>query len=317
LSDGVPTTGGSFDDEIATLLAADVNMRAFGVGQAASLTELRKIDPSAKIYVTGEDLLAAVNLNNTTGYPGEEGMAGVSVYLDLNNNGVWNSATEPRAVTLDDDPDTSDFDETGYYRFDNLFAGTYHVREVIPTGHTQTYPGSTLFKHVVVLDSGDIRSGIDFGNAANPFITGIPATQNYVSGSAGVLLATSALVSDADTPIFNGGTLRVRVSANSQTTDILRISHQGNGVGQIGVSGSTISYGGLAIGSFTGGSGSTALLITFNGNATLASVQAVVRRITFRNTLANPSSATRTVEWRLTDGTGGTSALVNESVTIT
>ena len=38
--------------------------------------------------------------------------------------------------------------------------------------------------------------------------------------------------------------------------DVLGIRHQGSGAAQIGVSGSTVSYGGVAIGSFTGGSGS-------------------------------------------------------------
>src|SRR5205823_793367 len=64
LSDGVPTAGGSYTDEVATLLSLGVNLRAFGVG-SASLDQLKKIDPFAAVYQSGDDLLAAINLNNS------------------------------------------------------------------------------------------------------------------------------------------------------------------------------------------------------------------------------------------------------------
>ena len=36
----------------------------------------------------------------------EPGLAGVRIYIDLNENGVWNT-DEPYAWTLEDDPDTA------------------------------------------------------------------------------------------------------------------------------------------------------------------------------------------------------------------
>ena len=61
----------------------------------------------------------------------EPGLAGVTVYLDLNNNGIWD-AGEPSTVTRADDLSTPGTDETGYYEFTKLLPGPYVVREVIP-----------------------------------------------------------------------------------------------------------------------------------------------------------------------------------------
>ena len=60
---------------------------------------------------------------------GEPGLAGWTIYLDLNNNGQLNGG-EPSRVT----------DGSGNYEFTGLAAGTYNVREVMQTGWTQTFP---------------------------------------------------------------------------------------------------------------------------------------------------------------------------------
>jgi hypothetical protein len=63
--------------------------------------------------------------------PDEPGLAGVTIYLDLNDNGVLD-ADEPSRVTEEG---------TGRYAFTGLPAGTYTVREVVPDGSAQTFPG--------------------------------------------------------------------------------------------------------------------------------------------------------------------------------
>ena len=70
--------------------------------------------------------------------PGEAGLAGVTIYADLNNNGQLD-ATEPSTVTTADIPET-DFDEAGLYTLDGLRAGDYVIREVVPDGFRQTFP---------------------------------------------------------------------------------------------------------------------------------------------------------------------------------
>jgi len=69
---------------------------------------------------------------------GELPMAGVTVYLDLDEDGELD-AGEPSTVTLEDDPGTPE-DETGTYAFTGLTPGRYVVGEVVPEGWRQTAP---------------------------------------------------------------------------------------------------------------------------------------------------------------------------------
>ncbi|MFV2066188.1 MAG: beta-propeller fold lactonase family protein, partial [Pirellulales bacterium] len=73
--------------------------------------------------------------------PAEPGMAGVTMFLDLNNNSTLD-AGEPTAITEADDPGTTGVDETGQYRFEDLGPATYFITEVTRTGWEQTYPFS-------------------------------------------------------------------------------------------------------------------------------------------------------------------------------
>ncbi len=107
--------------------------------------------------------------------PREPGLAGVTIYLDLNRNNLPDR-DEPRTLTQRDDPQT-DFDEAGRYRFDDVEPGTYAVREIVPDGSMQTYPQLILVdplpppgplplgaSHVVTVRPGQQVDGVDFGN---------------------------------------------------------------------------------------------------------------------------------------------------------
>ncbi|WP_254664156.1 Ig-like domain-containing protein [Pseudomonas mosselii] len=146
-------------------------------------------------------------------------------------------------------------------------------------------------------------------------------SQTFTQGAGSVLLDSggNATVTDSDSVDFAGGNLTVAVSANGVAgEDVLGIRNQGNGAGQIGVSGNTVSYGGVAIGTYTGGTGGANLVLTFNGNATAAAVQAVVRNLTYDNSNAANSigQATRTLSVTVNDGDGGTSSAASVSVAI-
>ncbi len=71
---------------------------------------------------------------------GEAGLPGVTIYADLNWNGTLDR-NEPSTVTQRDIPET-DFDEAGLYTLDNVPAGEQLIREVVPAGYVQTYPGA-------------------------------------------------------------------------------------------------------------------------------------------------------------------------------
>ena len=81
--------------------------------------------------------------------PGDPGLAGVTVFLDLNNDD-----------TLDRGDPSTTTDGNGNYRFSNLRAGTYVVREISPTGWVQTTPNPMA----ITITSGSGVTGVDFGN---------------------------------------------------------------------------------------------------------------------------------------------------------
>src|SRR3954462_14805218 len=81
---------------------------------------------------------------------GESGIGGVTVYLDSNNNGQHNSGEPTKSTAAD-----------GSYKFSSLSAGTYHIRQTVPSGRHQTLPISGGVK--VVLGSSN-TTGVHFGD---------------------------------------------------------------------------------------------------------------------------------------------------------
>ena len=111
--------------------------------------------PADSGVITGEkfnDLNGSGVLTGT-----DPGLAGFTIYVDVNNNGVFDSATEPSAVT----------GTGGTYVITGVAPGTYKVREVGQTGWTNSFPGTTdafgPFQTVTVPASGSV-SGVNFGN---------------------------------------------------------------------------------------------------------------------------------------------------------
>ncbi|MCA9189927.1 MAG: hypothetical protein KDA99_30090, partial [Planctomycetales bacterium] len=124
----------------------------------------------------------------------EGGLAGVTIYVDLNWNGVPDD-NEPQTRTMRDVDGTAG-NEAGNYVFENLRPGFYVVREVVPTGYQQTYPVGGIIPlpeplpmvgdvangeiigpdgqifpfpyfenaHTVWVTSGEKTTGINFGN---------------------------------------------------------------------------------------------------------------------------------------------------------
>ncbi len=97
--------------------------------------------------------------------PGEEGLPGITVYLDDNNNGVLD-AGEASVVTSVDLFYTPDIDEAGSYRFEGLAAGTYVVRQIVPPELSSTPVSESA--HVVTLGPIDDRRDIDSADRYRP-----------------------------------------------------------------------------------------------------------------------------------------------------
>ena len=142
----------------------------------------------------------------------------------------------------------------------------------------------------------------------NGSASGTQASVVFITGSAPIALVPGALASDPDSPTLNGGVLRVQYLNNGYATNQLSIGNIGTGAGQVGVSGTTVTYEGVAIGTVAGGQNGAELTVTFTGAATLAAAQAVARDILFASTATAPNPNNSALGITLSDGAGGTSA---------
>jgi hypothetical protein len=148
----------------------------------------------------------------------------------------------------------------------------------------------------------------DFSRQANPeladFGGSVTFGENLVNAGLRVLDAAVS-VSDADSANFDGGRIELYyVKGGGAAEDQLGVVHQGNTPGRIGVSGTTVSYGGTAIGTISGGANGASLIIDLNANASIDAVEQLIQRLGYGNSSGNPA-ASREVGIRVSDGDGG------------
>lgn len=123
-----------------------------------------------------------------------------------------------------------------------------------------------------------------------------------------------ATINDTDTADYNGGSLVVTITAGGNASDRLDIRSTGSDPTQISVSGTTVSYEGVAIGTKSGGTGVTPLSVSLNGSATPAAAQALARAITYQNVDTNAAPQTRAIAFVVSDGDGGVSTALKNVV---
>jgi hypothetical protein len=90
----------------------------------------------------------------------DPGIAGITIQL-IGTDGAGNPVSL-QTITLPDNPGTPGTDETGAYAFTGLNPGVYTISEISPVGFVPTAPASGNYD--VVLSSGEIVQGLDFGN---------------------------------------------------------------------------------------------------------------------------------------------------------
>ncbi|WP_197171301.1 VCBS domain-containing protein [Novipirellula aureliae] len=155
----------------------------------------------------------------------------------------------------------------------------------------------------------------DVDDNVAPVISSPSGTLPYNENSGPYLIGAASSITDADNTDFDGGQLHLQLTSNALAEDVLDIRNQGTGAGQVGISGTDVTYGGVVVGTYTGPvTGSTALVVTFNSNATQTIVNAVQDNLTYENTSENPSTSVRTIEEYITDGDGGTSNTISGGI---
>ena len=143
---------------------------------------------------------------------------------------------------------------------------------------------------------------ISVTNVAEPTTLDLPSAPNtfYVRHGQTVIDAAAA-VTGQESPIdFRGGKLTVQVTANASGSDRIAIYSQAAATGKISVSGKDVLYGSTIIGRITQtGNGSAAMIVTFNQSVTTDAVNALLKVVTYKSTSSNPSTAQRTISFRL------------------
>ena len=119
--------------------------------------------------------------------PGEPGLQGWTVYLDDNGNSALDPS-EARAIT----------DANGNFSFTNLAAGTYTLREVLPTGWTQTLPGGATMSYSIPLGTGAGADDENFLNVAVSVVAPASATLDPATGMTAALTTLGANVAESE-----------------------------------------------------------------------------------------------------------------------
>ncbi|MGF1676594.1 MAG: putative Ig domain-containing protein, partial [Rivularia sp. (in: cyanobacteria)] len=139
----------------------------------------------------------------------------------------------------------------------------------------------------------------------------------YQENNSGVVIDSQIILTDLDSPNFANGRLTVRLISGISNQDILSINNQGNGTGQINVSGDSILFESNLIGTFKGGFDNIPLEINFTSKATPKAVETLMRNITYANNSDRPLTHYRQIEFVLNEANfNGTSKPVVREIRI-
>ncbi len=258
---------------------------------------------------TADDRLAVGNWG--TG-PGQVGVAGSDVTYEgtvIGSVSGGTSGSDPLVVVF------------------NTSATSAAVQEVyrsIQFGSASDAPATATRQLTIGLTDGDggtatPRNKLVYVQAVNdaPVVTFGEGNKNFTEGALAVMIDALPSVSDPDSANFDTGTLTITISANATADDRVELLNTGMGAGQIGVSGTSVYYGGVLIGTQGGGIGAAPFVVTFNASANATVVGEVMANIRFWVVGDAPSTLTRSVEAVLTDGDGGTSVTAAKLITVT
>ncbi|QDT35916.1 cadherin-like domain-containing protein [Stratiformator vulcanicus] len=290
----VSTNGGAAEKDVRLLTLTGVGAGSTS-GSIDTLIEGDDIDQGEKIY--GIELIeSGITLGGTT-------LSGGQILLTIEKS---DSSVGDNAILVGDH---------------DVFALTVSNTTLV------SGVGNTAADATLIVDGDDV--GLDSGSEKldalalvstnQPPVIDLPGgSLAFSEGDGPSIIDATATLSDPDSVDFDTGTLTVDFAANGTSNDRLSINNEGTGFGQIGVSGSDVTYSGTVIGTFAGGTdGSTPLVITLDSDADQAAAQALVRNITFDNVSNTPDTTARTVRFLMADGDGAVSQAVTTTINVT
>ena len=301
----------------ATLTDTFTVHTADGTAQVVTVTIHAQNDAATITGNSTGDLVEAGGIGNgTPGVPVNSG--------DLNANDVDNTADAWQAVAAG----AATANGYGTYALSAAGVWTYTLNDnnaavqalngaatLTDSFTAVTADGTSQVVTVTIVARNDV-SELDLNGAA----AGTSATAAYTENAAVIAIAPAATVIDVDTVNFDGGQLTVQISNGLLGQDVLSVINQGSGAGQIGVSGGTVTYQGVAIGVLAPviGAPVPTVQIQFTPGLTVsqAAVQALLRAIGYNNISDAPSTAPRTVSFFLTDGDGPVGATATATINI-
>lgn len=193
----------------------------------------------------------------------------------------------------------------------------FRTTTTTPTENNRT----VTFTVTDTVSSGSDTSTVSVDDAPTISVDDLSYTEGQNGGNS-VVIDSMATAIDSDGNVnWNGGSLTVQLTNNSEADDEIAI----NDVGGISVSGSNVQTGGTTtFGTIVESSGTAndgvvtngdLLTINLNANATNALVQDLVRTLGFRSTSSSPSELPRTATFTLSDATSGSSSTATINVT--
>lgn len=156
---------------------------------------------------------------------------------------------------------------------------------------------------------------VDSASAA-PVITLDTTPIKYIENQGAKIISTHVGVSDSDTAIFNGGILTIKLANGTASDSLSFVKEKGVFKAVDHVLYVMIAQKWTGVGSYSGGSGTDPLVATFNDKASAAIVSKVAQHAGFSNSSDNPSTIPRSVQYQLSDGQGGVSALASKTINV-
>jgi uncharacterized protein YkwD len=271
------------DNFLEVGLGLTVDRRKTGNGTESYLTE-KFGTRSGDAFLVGVAFRDAITVDNF--YTVGEGLGGVTIVATHSNGTTYTTTTG----------------SAGGYAL-QVPNGTYTIQASGgPLAASQQRTGITVSAKNQKVDF------VDTGLTAPALVQDSIGTLRVLQQGAGGRLFPAARVTAGSESNLNAATLVVAI-ASAGVGDRLSIDSVGTAAGQISVASGTVSFGGTAIGTVSGGSATTPLTVTFNAQATYPAIQALVRVLRYASETTTPPSGSRVVTGELKVGTSAPASL--------